>query len=208
MMSEPQPEYVWAYPDEKPKRGRVWLIVGLSVLALAIAAAVFWLFIRPSLPGAVETPTPTPSASVSASPSSTPSATATATPTATPSPTASAVPSPGPTATAPPPPAAPDISDFRDKVTPVLSDAQRGLQIAGESDAAEAAQNVGFLQEDAGRLSDLVAPSSISAQWNSSLDDYSRSLQKLRTAYERGGSANSELSEATRALAALNGVVD
>ena len=89
----------------------------------------------------------------------------------------------------------------------MLSDAQRGLQIAAESGPQEAAQNVGFLQEDAGRLSDLVAPSSISARWNSSLDEYSRSLQALRTAYERGGAADSELSAATRALSALNDVV-
>lgn len=201
-MTEPQPEYVWAYPEEKPKRGRVWLIVGLVVLAVAIAAAVFWLFIRPSL-GAVQTPAPTVSASATPSPSSTPSAT----PTSTPTPSPSAVPSAEPTA-APPPPTAPDISIFRQNVAPVLSDAQRGLQFAAESDPQEAAQNVGFLQEDAGRLSDVVAPASISSQWTSSLDAYARSLQSLRTAYERGGSAESELSAARRALDALNGVVD
>lgn len=202
-MTEPQPEYVWAFPEEKPARGRVWLIVGLVVLAVAIAATVFWLFIRPSL-GAVQTPAPTVSASASPSPASTPSAT----PTPTPTPSPSSVPSAEPTASAPPPPPAPDISAFRQNVTPVLSDAQRGLQIAGESDPQEAAQNVGFLQEDAGRLSDFVAPSSISAQWGTRLDDYTRSLQSLRTAYERGGSADSELSAASRALTALKGVVD
>lgn len=205
-MSDPQPEYVWAYSDDKPRRGRVWLIVLLSVLAVAIAVAVFLLFIRPSLPTAAETPSPTGSATVSPSPSATP--TVTATPTLTPTPTTE--PSSEPTAPAPPPPTAPSdpsIATFRDKVTPVLSDAQRGLQIAGESDPQEAAQNVGFLQEDAGRMSDFVAPSSISARWNSSLTEYSRALQALRTAYDGGGTGDSELRAATSALAALNKTV-
>lgn len=205
-MSEPQPEYVWAFPDEKPKRGRVWLIVALSVVAVVIAAAVFWLFIRPSFSGAAETPSPTMSASSSATPSPTPPLTPTATPAPTPS--ASSRPTSAPTVPAPPPPAAPGITDFRQNVSPVLGDAQRGLQIAGESDPQEAAQNVGFLQEDAGRLAELIAPSSIAARWNSSLDDYARALQTLRTAYDRGDSADSELSAATRALAALNHVID
>lgn len=204
-MSDPQPEYVWAHSDDKPRRGRVWLIVVLAVVAVAIAAAVFFLFIRPSLPAAVETPVPTASASDSPSPSATPSATPTPTPTPTASPTA--VPTAEPTAPAPPKPVDPSIATFREKVAPVLSNAQQGLQYASESDPQQAAQDVGFLQEDAGRMADYVAPSSISAKWDSRLDDYARALQTLRTAYENGGSADSELAAAESALAALNKVV-
>jgi len=201
-MSEPQPEYVWAYSDEKPKRGGVWLIVGLVVLAVAIAAAVFWLFIRPSLSGAVETPRPTTSASDSPVPSPT------ATSESTPTPTPSSVPSVEPTApVSPPQPRDPSVATFRDKVSPVLGDAKRGLQIVGESDPQEASQNVGFLQEDAGRLSEVVAPSSISTEWNSRLGDYSRALQTLRAAYDAGASADEEFAAANSALAALNETV-
>lgn len=205
-MSEPQPEYVWAFPEEKPKRGRVWLIVVLSVAALLIAAFVFWMFVRPSVPDAVATPAPTLSASASPSPSATPSATSTPTPTPTATPTS--VPTTVPTTPAPPKPVDPNVATFRAKVAPVLDDARTGLQIAAESDAQEATQNVGFLQEDAGRMADYIAPGSIAAQWNSRLTDYSRSLQNLRTAYEKGGPANSELAAAKAALTALNKVVD
>ncbi|MGB3374449.1 MAG: hypothetical protein WBA87_04850 [Microbacterium sp.] len=198
-MSEPQPEYVWAFPDEKPKRGRVWLIVVLVVVAVAIAAGLFWLFLRPSLPGALGTPTPTLSASDSPSPSATPSATSMPTPTS--------IPTTEPTTPSPPEPVDPSIATFREKVAPVLGDAQTGLRFAAESDTQEAAQNVGFLQEDAGRMADYIAPRSIAAQWSSRLTAYSRSLQSLRTAYENGGSANSELAAAKAALAELNKVV-
>ena len=61
-MSEQQPEYVWAYPEEKPKRGRTWLIVGLAVAAVVIAVLVFWLFLRPGAPLASATATPSASA--------------------------------------------------------------------------------------------------------------------------------------------------
>jgi hypothetical protein len=207
MMSDPQPEYVWAHSDDKPRRGRVWLIVVLAVVAVAIAAAVFFLFIRPSLPAAVETPVPTVSASDSPSPSATPSATPTPTPTPTPTASPTAVPTAEPTAPAPPKPVDPSIATFREKVAPVLGNAQQGLQYASDSAPQDAAQNVGFLQEDAGRMADYVAPSSISAKWDSRLDDYARALQTLRTAYENGRSADSELAAAKSALAALNKVV-
>ena len=91
-MSEQQTEYVWAYSDEKPKRGRTWLIVGLAVAAVVIAALVFWLFLRPGAPLASATPTPSASPSVSASPS----ASGSAAPSATPEPSETAVPTPPP----------------------------------------------------------------------------------------------------------------
>src|SRR5690606_6030588 len=140
MMTEPQPEYVWAHPETRPRRGRAWLIVALAVVAVAIAAAVFLLFLQPGAP--LAQPTPTSSASPSASPSTSPSAAASDGPTATAS--------PEPTFISTPPPAPdPDLATFRERVSPVLADARRGFQIAAESDAQEAAETIGFLQDDA-----------------------------------------------------------
>ena len=68
-MSEPQPEYVWAFPPEKPKRGRVWLIAGLAVVAVAIVGVLLWAFLRPGAP--VAGPTSSASASPAASASHT-----------------------------------------------------------------------------------------------------------------------------------------
>ncbi|MFD5225017.1 hypothetical protein ACFWHT_05270 [Microbacterium sp. NPDC058342] len=204
-MSEPQPEYVWAFPPEQPRRGRVWLIVVLAVVAVAIATGVFWLFLRPGAPLAAD---PTPSISPSASSSPTAEPTPTATPTATsspsPSPSATSVPS---TAPVPPPPADPAIATFREKIAPILDDAATGLGIARDSDAQEAAQTIGFLQEDAGRLSQTVAPASISQKWSAALARYSQALQSLRAAYDRGGSAQKEWKAADSALTSLNGTV-
>jgi len=192
-MSEPQPEYVWAFPPEKPKRGRVWLIVGLAVVAVAIVAGLLWLFLRPA------TPAPVPTATTSASPS------ASASPTPSMSPSASPTPTQPPATTAPPVPD-PALSVFQGKVSPVLNNAQRGLQIVGESDPQEAAQNVGFLQEDAGRLAEVVAPDSIASRWSTGLDTYATSLQALRKAYEGGTAADRELSATKSALKALTDI--
>jgi len=191
-MSEQQ--YLWAPTPDKPKRGRVWLIVMLAVVALVIVGVLLWAFLRPGNPAAE--PTPSTSSTPTASASSTP----TASPTSWPSPTQAPV-------TSPPPPQAPDLGAFRANVSPVLADAQRGLQIVHESDPQEAVQNIGLLQEDAGRLADVIAPGSIASQWNSGLDTYAASLQTLRSAYENGTSADRPLSDTTSALKTLNDIV-
>lgn len=199
-MSEPQPEYLWSYP-EKRKRGRVWLIVLLALIAVAIAATAFWLFVRPSLVGA----SPAPTRSASSSPAPTASETPTPTPTPTPTSTTTQEPSAPPVQTAPPAPKDPSIATFRDKVSPVLDSAKEGLQRSA-SDPQQGAQNVGFLQDDASRLAEVVAPSSIAKRWNSALNDYTSALNTLRTAYEHGGSATQELAAAKKALGALDSV--
>ncbi|MGN7976916.1 hypothetical protein ACTJJ4_05030 [Microbacterium sp. 22195] len=191
-MSEQQ--YLWAPTPDKPKRGRVWLIVLLAVVALLIVGGVLWAFLRPGAP--VADPTSSTSASPSASASPTPSTSPTSEPTPT-----------DPPVTSPPPPPAPDLGAFRDSVSPVLADAQRGLQIVRESDPQEAVQNVGLLQEDAGRLAEVISPSSIASRWSSALDTYAKSLQSLRSAYEGGTSAEGPLSDATNALKSLNDIV-
>ncbi|WP_193598490.1 hypothetical protein [Microbacterium sp. YJN-G] len=197
-MTEPQPEYVWAYSDEKPRRGRVWLIIGLSVAAIAIAAVVFGLFFRPGTPGAEPSATPSPSATASPAPTSSPSAT----PTPTPTPTASPTP-----VTAPPPPADPDLATFRDKVTPVLETAATGLGYARDEGGMAAMQDIMLLQQDAERLSDTVAPSSIESRWSSAVHDYAQALETLRSAYERGQDVRDAEQSATRALELLGSIV-
>jgi len=197
-MSEQQ--YLWAPTPDKPKRGRVWLIVLLAVVALAIVGVLLWAFLRPGAP--VADPTSSASASPTASVSPTPSTN----PTPSTSPTSEPTPT-DPPVTSPPPPPAPDLGAFRDSVSPVLADAQRGLQIVRESDPQEAVQNVGLLQEDAGRLAEVIAPSSIASRWSSGLDTYAKSLQSLRSAYEGGTSAEGPLSDATNALKSLNDIV-
>lgn len=197
-MTEPQPEYVWAYSSEKPRRGRVLLIVGLAVAAIAIAAVVFGLFFRPGTPGAEPSATPSPSATASPAPTSSPSAT----PTPTPTPTASPTP-----VTTPPPPADPDLATFRDKVTPVLETAATGLGYARDEGGMAAMQDIMLLQQDAQRLAEYVAPSSIAQRWGDALSAYSRALEPLRAAYERGEDARSEDQTASAALRELNDVV-
>lgn len=196
-MSEHQQEHLWAPTPERRTRGRVWLIVGLIVAALLIVGAVLWLFLRPDAPDAGPAATSSPSASASPSESATPSA----------SPSSDGQPSSPPVQTAPPAPKDPSIATFRDKVSPVLDDGHRGLQIAAESDPQQAAQNVGFLQDDAARLSDAVPPSSIAAQWRRALQDYATALDDLRTAYEASGPGDAELAAATKALDALDALL-
>lgn len=202
-MTEPQPEYVWAFPpDERPNRRRLWLIVGLAVAAVAIAAALFFLFFRPGSPVAEPTPSP------SSSPTSSPTATSSPTPTATASPTPAASASAEPTAAPEPPaPVDPDLETFRGKVGPILSDADRGLSIAAESDSVEAAQTIDLLVQDAGRLADSVPPDSIAGRWFSAVDAYAGNLQALRSAYERGESGDRESDAARDALDRVNELI-
>lgn len=200
-MTEPQPEYVWAFPDEKPARSRMWLVVGLVVAAIVVAAAVFLAFLRPW-----ETRQPTASASPTNSSSPSPTASAAPSATPTPSPTSSASPSPVPTAT-PPAPSDPALPVFRGKVQPLLDDAATGLTYAQDATGEEGVQIADQLREDAGRLSDTVAPQSIASQWGARVQDYGRALDALRTAFAQGGSTGAALTGARSALRELNDLV-
>lgn len=197
-MTEQQPEYVWAYPDEKPKRGRTWLIVGLAVAAVVIAALVFWMFLRPGAP----------LASATATPSATPSSTPTSTPTAPASPSASAPASPEPSETAittPPPAPDPDMGTFRGKVQGWLDDAGTGLDILSSSSGQEALAVIDALQADAQRLSDTPAPSSIASEWNEKLSSYEARLGELRSAASDGSPTS--VGAARTALQSLRALV-
>ncbi|PYD01499.1 hypothetical protein B4U78_008115 [Microbacterium esteraromaticum] len=211
-MTDPQPEYVWAYSEEKSGRSRMWLMIGLGVVAIAVAVGVVLALLRPWENGE---PAPVSSASASPSPSSTasnsPSPTATATPSSTPAPTATASSAPQPLPstppTVPPPAADPAVPVFRGKVQPLLDDAATGLSYAQDASSEEGTQIADQLRDDAGRMSDTVAPSSIADRWRSGVQAYGESLDKLRSAFAQGGSTSTELSSARSALRKLNDLV-
>lgn len=195
-MSEQQPELRWAPIPPKPSnRGRIWLIVGLSVLALVIVGVLlFFLIPRGGTPdpGASSSPSPT------ASPTASPSASVTPTPSESPEATQ-------PPVTSPPPPADPDLETFRAKMSPVLDDASTGLGfVADAGSTEEATQIVEQLQSDAQRLSEAVTPGSIEAQWRDAVGAYATSLQELRSA---GPGSSSELDDARRRVDELRGLL-
>lgn len=198
MSDEQQPRAEWIFPEQKKSnKGRIWLIVGLSVLAVAIVAALLF-FLLPR--GGEPEPTPTPTDSASATP--TPSATQTQT--ATPTPSAAPTQEPGVT---PPPVPDPDLATFAAQVQPRLDDASTGLTIAADLSGQEAAQVVESLQQDAGRLSDTAAPSSISSAWYDGVGQYSARLGELRSVFESGSNTQSAMDAATAALKDLRALV-
>ncbi|MCK8466463.1 hypothetical protein M0722_04610 [Microbacterium sp. KSW4-16] len=174
-MDEPQPELRWApLPPQPKKTGKVWLIVGLVVAALAIVGALLFFFLPRG-----DAPAPTDSAS--------PSPSATSTPTATPTPTSSPTPEPvqTPQVTAPPV-ADPSIEVFRERVSGWLGDAPRGLDIIAGASGQDALPVLDTLQQDAQRLSDALPPSSIEQQWREGVSTYATRLSQLRSAITDG----------------------
>ncbi|WP_240747120.1 hypothetical protein [Microbacterium sp. K24] len=192
-MDEQQPELRWAPLEPAPKRtGRIWLIVGLSVAALAIVGVLLFLFLPRGDASPEETPSPSPSAS--------PSATPTPTPTATPEPTQTPI-------TTPPPATDPTIEAFRGKVGPSLDDATRLLGLVGDMSGEDAAAVVDSLQQDAQRLSDSPAPSSIAQAWSDGLSTYSQRLTELDSAVSSGGSTASAAGAARTAAENLRSLI-
>lgn len=202
MSDDQQPRAEWVFPEEKKSsKGRVWLIVGLSVLALAIVAALLFLFLprTDSAPGA--TPSATPSTTASApSPSATPTPTESVPATAEPDPEQTPI-------TTPPPASDPDMETFVGQVQPWLDDASTGLSLVAGMSGQEAVQVVDSLQGDAGRLSGMVAPASISSEWYSAGGDYSARLGELRSTVESGGATQGAIENATAALQKVRGLV-
>lgn len=195
-MDEPQPEVRWAPLPPAPKRtGRVWLIVGLSVAALAIVGLLlFFLLPRDGAPEPVE--------SASASPTATPSET----PTPAPTPTRSATPEPTPITTAPPV-GDPTVEVFRDKVSGWLNSADRGLDIIAGASGQDALPVVDSLQQDAQRLGDALPPSSIQDSWRSGVETYAQRLVALRAAIESGSGVSGAIDSARSAAADLRDLV-
>lgn len=194
MSDDQQPRAEWVFPEQKKtSKGRIWLIVGLSIAVLVIIGVVlFFLIPRGSEPA----PTPSPT-STTASPSPTP------TPTPSPSATATASPEPEPEPTpitTQPPVPDPELGTFTGQVQGWLNDASTGLGMVSNMSGQEASQVVDTLQGDADRLSGAVAPSSISEQWYSATGTYATRLSELRAAIDGGGAVQGPLENATAAL--------
>ncbi|MFE6995294.1 hypothetical protein ACFVAE_05000 [Microbacterium sp. NPDC057659] len=201
-MTQQEPEYVWSFPPEQKRHpGRVWLIIGLSFAAVAVAVALFLLFLPRSAPVAQPTDTPSPTTS----PTST--ETPTATPTPTPTPTSTTAPTPSAPPATSPPPADPSLAVFRDKVRPVLTDADTGLRMLGSMNGQDAVQVVDQLRQDAERLSDMVAPSSIASAWRTRTDAYLGALSQLQKAYADGASTDAPMKSALSAEKSLKQLV-
>lgn len=195
MSDEQQPRPEWIFPGEKKSnKGRIWLIVGLSALALAIIGVLlFFLIPRDGEPAPTTSPSAT--ATISTSPSATPTPSpAITTPTPSPVPTPTTAPAP----TQPPVPD-PDLETFAGKVQPRLDDGVRGLQLVKDN-MDLGAEIIDSLQNDAAALSDTPAPSSISGQWSDAVAEYASELSELHAAYDNGGSPQEPLDAAIAAL--------
>lgn len=193
-MSEQQPDVRWApIPPRPSRRGRNWLIVGL-VLAGLLIAAVLLFFLVP------RGDSPEPGASGTPSPSASPTGTSTPTPAA--SPTSEPTP-----ITTPPPVADPSVGAFRDQVRPWLDDAVTGLDIVSDSSGQEALAVVDTLQQDAQRLSDAQPPGSIEPQWRDGVSGYAARLAELRSALSSGTDDASALEDARTSLQSLHTIV-
>jgi hypothetical protein len=199
-MEEPQPELRWAPLPPQPKRtGRVWLIVGLSVAALAIVGVLLFMLLPRG-------DSPTPSGSASPTPTATATTTPTQTPTATP--TATTPPAPEPTPVLTQPPATdPTIEVFRGQVSGWLNDAPRGLDIIAGASGQDALPVVDTLQQDAQRLSDAQAPSSIASKWQDGVADYAQRLAQLRTAITNDSGVPAAVDAARKSVNGLRSLV-
>lgn len=213
MSQEHQPEAVWVFPEEKKSnKGGIWLIIVLSVLAVAIVGLLLFYLLPPGGdPEPTATPTATDSVTPSPTPSPTPTPTATSTPTPTPTSTPIATPTPTPVPPEEPvptqPPAAnPDYDTFAAEVSPPLNDASTGLSIVAEG-GPDAAEVVGNLQQDAGRLSDTAAPVDIEGAWADAVTQYAARLADLRAAFDNGADPQPALDAASAALQNVRAVV-
>ncbi|MFS0911378.1 hypothetical protein AB3M89_06270 [Microbacterium sp. 179-I 3D2 NHS] len=196
MDEQQQPELRWAPLPAPPKRtGRIWLIVGLSVAALAIVGVLLFLLIpRADSAGPEPSATPTRSATPSASPSPTPT------------PTSTAEPTPEPVVTAPPA-ADPSVEVFRGKVQLWLDDAVRVLDLVADESGPDASPLIDTLRQDAQRLSDSVAPSSIEGAWRSGVAAYAQRLTDLASAASSGASLADAAAAARAEAANLRSIV-
>ncbi|PCE14936.1 hypothetical protein AUC47_01995 [Microbacterium sp. SZ1] len=187
MAENTQPDLQWGPLEQKPRgRGRIWIIVGLAVAAL-IVVGVLLFFLLPRADGQ------SPEASATPSPSATTTEEPTPAPTIAPDPTMTPV-------TTPPPVPDPSVDAFREQVRGWLDDALTGIDIVSASSGQEALSVVETLEDDAQRLSETPAPTSIQSGWSEALGRYAESLAALRTAVS-DGSGTSASAESARASA-------
>ncbi|PRA82994.1 hypothetical protein [Microbacterium sp. MYb66] len=195
-MEEQQPELRWAPLPPPPKRtGRIWLIIGLVVAALAIVGVLLFLLLPRGDAGTpAETASPTPTATPTRTPSPTP------TPTATPEPTQTPI-------VTQPPAVDPTLETFRGQVSGWLNDALRGLDIVAGASGQDALPVVDTLQQDAQRLSDAQAPSGIAEDWRDGVSEYTQRLTALRTAISNGSGVSAAIDAARAQAQALRSLV-
>ena len=200
-MDEQQPELRWAPLPPAPKRtGRIWLIVGLVVAALAIVGALlFFLLPREGSPVPEESTTPTPTVSPSATPTPSPSPSA--------SPSASSTPEPSTPAVTPPPAVDPTVEVFRGQVRGWLDDSLRGLDIVAGAGGQDALPVVDTLELDAQRLSDAQPPSSIQDEWSADVTAYAKRLAELRSAISNDSGVAAAVDAARTSAQKLRGDV-
>lgn len=197
MSDERQPRAEWIFPEQKKSnKGRIWLIVGVSVLALAIVAALLY-FLLPQ--GDEQNPESTPS------PSPSHSATTTPTPSASVAPTQTPIPPPTTPVTEAPAPADPELGVFREKVGYLLSDADTGLGFVTGTSGTDAVGIIDQLLQDAQRLSAAQAPTSIRTDWATGVDEYATVLQQMRADAAAGGSPDT--TDASEKVAVIKGLV-
>ena len=191
-MSEQQPAVQWAPIPPKPRnRGRVWLVVGLSVAALIIVGVLLFFLIPREDEQPVGRPTPTASSS------------ATQTPTLIPSPSSD------PTAPAetPPPVADPTVETFRGEVQVWLDNSLIGLDIVGDTSGQEALSVIETLLADAQRLGERAAPSSIEGDWYAGVSSYVEELGALKSAAAERANTDSAAESARVAAQTLRKLV-
>lgn len=197
MSDEQQPRAEWIFPEQKKSnKRRIWLIIGLSVVVVAIVGALLFLFL---LRGGDQKPESTPS------PSASRSATATPTPTASVAPIETPAPPPTTPVTEAPTPPDPDLGAFREKVGYLLSDADTGLGFVNGASGSDAAALIDQLLQDAQRLSDAQAPTSISSDWTTGVDEYASELQNMRA--DAAGGGTPDTAAAGEKVALLRGLV-
>lgn len=192
MTDEKQSEPQWAPRGQATSnRWRIWLIVGLIVAGLVVAAVlVFLLVSRDEAPGATETPSPS----------------ATSSPTDSGSPSAEPEPSMTPITTQPSADA-PSEEAFRAQVGFWLDDAARGLDIVADSNGPDATAVLQTLKEDAQRMSDAQPPSSIAENWASDLSAYAQSLADLQSAVSSGSGLSATLETARSRVQTLSALI-
>lgn len=183
MSDEQQPRAQWIFSEQKKSnKRRTWLIVGLSVLVVAIIGIVLLIVIPRNDEAAPHTsestPPPTPSMTSTTEPEPDPSLTP---------------------MTTPPPAPDPDLSTFTIQVQPRLDDAVRGLNLLADN-MDVGAQIIDSLQQDAEVLSDSMAPRSISDDWSAKVGEYSGRLGELRSTIDGGDGSYSALNAATVSL--------
>lgn len=191
-VSDPQPELRWApIPPAPRRRGRMWLIIGLVVAVVVIVGLVlFFLLPRGATPEPGASSTPTSSPTSSTTPTPTPTSTETSAPVVT-----------------PPPAVDPTIEAFRGQVSGWLNDALRGLDIVAGASGQDALPVVDSLQQDAQRLSDAQAPSSIADEWQDDIGAYSERLAELRSAVSADSGVSNAVEAARAAAQALRTLV-